>query len=87
MNDLKIRELLQQLHEELERADAVDEKGRALLREVSADINNLLDRSGEPTDESMLKRIQETIDHLEIEHPKLTMALSEMMNILNNAGI
>ena len=87
MNDQKIRKLLEELHGELEHTQTVDEKGRALLRELSADINNLLERSGAQADETMLERLQETIDHLEITHPKLTMALSEMMTILSNAGI
>jgi hypothetical protein len=48
-----------------------------------------LERSGEKLerDEPMLERFQETIDHFEVSHPKLTTALSEMMNILSNAGV
>jgi hypothetical protein len=87
MKDQKLRKLLEQLHDELERVQTVDEKGRGLLRDLNADINDLLARSEPQADESMLKRLQDAIDHLEVEHPKLTMALSEMMTILSNAGI
>jgi hypothetical protein len=87
MNNERIRELLVQLHEELRQSKTVDEKGRILLRDLSADIDELLERSGGQPDDSMLQRFQEAIDHLEITHPNLTMALSEMMTILSNAGI
>jgi hypothetical protein len=87
MTGQKIRELLEQLHDELERTETVDDKGRALLEDVSGDINDLLERSEPQADETMLNKLQATIDHLEITHPKLTMALSEMLTILSNAGI
>ena len=90
MPDNNLRTLLEGLHDELHNTESVDEKGRALLRELDADIRNLLQRSGEKlsqTDDTILRHIQSAMDHFEITHPKLTMALSEMIKSLNNAGI
>ncbi len=87
MKDNKIRELLEQLQDELDRIGPLDEKGRDLLDHITADIADLLDGSGRQPDEPFLQRLQDSIDHFKIEHPKLTMALSEMMSILSNAGI
>ncbi len=91
MADQNLRELLEQLHKELERTDAVDEQGNEMLRHLDADIRNLLKRSrteGEiDPDEPLLERLQDTIDHFEADHPRLTEVLSEMMTILSNAGI
>lgn len=87
MKDNKIRELLEQLQDELDRIESLDETGRGLLDHITADIASLLDGSGRQPDETILQRLQDSIDHFEIEHPKLTMALSEMMSILSNAGI
>jgi len=89
MTDQNLRELLEKLHHELERIESVDEKGNEVLRQLDADIRNLLKRSGAKveTDESMLERLQDSIDHFEATHPRLTMMLSEMMTILNNAGV
>lgn len=90
MADQNLRKMLEQLHEELDRTGSVDAQGRQLLHDVSVDIRELLDRSGDETlqtDDSLLERLQDAIDHLEITHPTLTMALSEIMKILNNAGI
>ncbi len=90
MSDKNLRTLLQGLHDELQRTETLDEKGRALLHDLDADIRDLLERFGdEPiqTNEPIFQRFQSAMDHFEITHPNLTLALSEMMNSLNNAGI
>ena len=89
MTDQNLRELLEKLHQELEQTEAVDEKGNEMLRHLDADIRSLLKRSGAEaeTDEPMLERLQDTIDHFEDTHPRLTTMLSQMMTILSNAGI
>ena len=90
MSDENLRKLLEQLHDELERTKSVDERGNELLRHLNADIRDLLQRSEEGqelSDDSMLERLQDSIDHFEDTHPTLTLTLSEMMRILSNAGI
>ena len=90
MNDTKLRELLEQLHSELEHTQSVDDKGRALLRDLDADIRGLLNRSkggALQVQPPMVGLLEDTIDHFEITHPTLTMALSELLTALNNAGI
>lgn len=83
----KIRELLEQLRGELEQVSPQDQKGRDLLENITADINSFLQDPNVEADKSVLQRLQDTIDHFNIEHPTLTMALSEIMSILSNAGI
>ena len=88
MTDNKLSKLLEQLHNELDSTEAVDEKGRELLRALNADIQELLERSeGGQSADSLLERLQDTIDHFEVTHPALTTALSHIMTALNNAGI
>ena len=91
MADQNLRELLEQLHKELERTETVDEKGKEILRHLDTDIRSLLKRSRIEAeidvDEPILERWQDTIDHFEATHPTLTTMLSEMMTILSNAGI
>ena len=88
MAERNLVELLEQLRGELSRIEALDETGRELLRALDADIQQLLERSGEgESDESLLQRLQDGIDHFEVTHPNLTAALTQMLNTLNNAGI
>ncbi len=87
MTDNKLTQLLEQLHNELSNAEAVDEKGRDLLRALSADIHDLLERSEDDSSDSLLERLQESIDHFEATHPTLTSTLSHLLTALSNAGI
>lgn len=90
MDDKKLRRLLEQLHAELEHTESLDDKGRDLLRRLDADIRGLLNRSqGDAlqVQAPTLERLEKAINHLEITHPTLTMALSELLTTLNNAGI
>jgi flagellar biosynthesis chaperone FliJ len=82
----KLRELLQQLHDELKQLESVDDDGREMLSHLNADIQQFLDPTRE-NPESFLEQLQSAIDHFEVEHPAITAALSQMLNALSNAGI
>jgi chromosome segregation ATPase len=89
MADQNLHELLEKLEREMEQMEVTDEAGRERLRHLEADIRRLRERTGEDeeSDEPMLERFQESIDHFETSHPELTMMISQMMTILSNAGI
>jgi polyhydroxyalkanoate synthesis regulator phasin len=89
MNDDELRQLLEDLHQRIESTDTVDEQGREMLNHLSMDIRNLLERTGEPRRDTSkeINSLEESIRHFEVTHPTLTATLSQMLNILNNAGI
>jgi len=91
MNNDELRKLLEELHQKIESTDSVDEQGREMLNHLSKDIRNLLDRTGHGErrrDTSKeINRLEESIRYFEVTHPTLTATLSQMLNILNNAGI
>jgi len=86
MTDQKLPELLRQLHDELERTESLDEKGREMLIHLNADIQKFIDPA-EEDDETIFEEIQDAIDHFEVDHPVITAALSQILNTLSNAGI
>lgn len=88
MADKKLTKLLEELHNALDATEAVDEKGRKLLRLLNEDIQELLERSerGESAG-SLLERMRETISHFESTHPAFASTLSRLLTALNNAGI
>lgn len=90
MDEKSLRELLEQLHAEIEHTESVDEKGRKLLRDLGSDIRELLARSEEDqaqAQQSLLGRLDESISYLEATHPTLTNTLSKLLESLSNAGI
>ena len=87
MEDKDLNSLLKQLRAELTNARTMDEQGRELLRDLDKDIRAFLERSDDDSDDSLLERVQDSIDYFETTHPRLTTALSQILNALNNAGI
>jgi hypothetical protein len=88
MANTKLTKLLEELRIALDNTDAVDEKGRELLRALDEDIKELLERSARgESDDSVLERMRETVDHFESTHPVFTSALSNLLTALSNAGI
>ena len=85
-----LRDLLERIEREIEHTEPEDEKGRELLRHIQADIRAFRDvppgQRREP-EESFVDRMNDAIDHFEITHPTLTTMISQMLNILSNAGI
>ncbi|MCI0549369.1 MAG: DUF4404 family protein [Anaerolineae bacterium] len=90
MTDQDRRKLLQELQEQIEQTKPLDEKGRELLRRLDKEIHELLENPEDDLLEApaaLIKRMNENIEHFEQTHPTLTMALSQMMTVLSNAGI
>jgi flagellar biosynthesis/type III secretory pathway protein FliH len=90
MDDNKSRELLQQLHDEINNLKAVDENSSKLLRDIDSDIRALLERSGEHPMEvhpSIIERMEDAVDQFEVTHPELTALISKVMDSLSIAGI
>ena len=88
MTDKKLTTLLEELHTALDATEAVDDKGRELLRAPNEDIKELLERSDDAhSDDSLLGRMQETMTYFEQTHPEMASALSNLLTTLSNAGI
>ena len=90
MNHKELCQLLEQVHNEIEETQSVDAKERELLQELEADIHELLDRCDAEqiqTHPLLLRRLEDAIDYLSVNHPTLTAMLSNMSTILSNAGV
>ncbi len=88
MNSQELNKLLEELNKAIEGIQPDDEKGQVLLKELSADIRSLLERAeSKQAPQSMLERMETSIEHFEVTHPDLTAALSSLFSILSNAGI
>ena len=87
MNNRELRELLEKLRGEMEKTPSIDARDRELLRSLDADIHKLIERSEETSHETVVDRLQEAIEQMEVSHPDLTSTLSQLLTILSNAGI
>ena len=90
MDNKKSRKLLQELHDEINKTQAVDDKGSELLRDLEGDIRALLERSEEKPMQvhpSIIQRMENTLEHFEATHPSLTALISSLLDSLSNIGI
>ena len=88
MEQQKLRELLETLHQELEQVDSIDETTGVVLSNLREDIQNLLaDKSSTvEEDEPLMERLTEAVDHFEAGHPKLSMTIQHLLDSLANMG-
>ena len=90
MDDEELRRKLEQLHDDIANADHVDERGRAMLRDIDGHIRDLLARSDTTSANAKIgftRGLENAIRYFEVTHPTLTAALSDLLTALSNAGI
>ena len=90
MENQELRDLLQQLHDEINKTRTVDDKSSQILRDLEVDIRTLLERSeGKPLQvhAPVVKRLEGAINHFEVTHPDLTAVISRLLESLSTAGL
>jgi len=89
MREQHLRQMLGQLHTELQRADTIDDRSRELLRSVLGDIEDLLERKQKQATqpESIIERLREAVRAFETTHPTLTNAIGGVADALARMGI
>ncbi|NTW81934.1 MAG: DUF4404 family protein [Chlorobiaceae bacterium] len=90
MEQQKLRELLESLHQELVHVDTVDESTEDVLSTLREDIRKLVDKDEHPaainSDEPLIERLNEAVNHFEAGHPKLSLAIQHLLDSLANMG-
>jgi hypothetical protein len=90
MDNPELCELLEQLQREIEETETVDEKELELLRDLGVDIRELLERCQAEQVQAqplIIRRWDDAIESLAVNHPTLTAMISNISRILSNAGI
>jgi uncharacterized protein YaaN involved in tellurite resistance len=89
MGEEDLRQMLGQLHTELQRTDAIDDRSRELLLSVLDDIEDLLERKQKrgTQPESIIERLREAVRAFETTHPKLRDAIGGVADALARMGI
>jgi hypothetical protein len=90
MTDEATRNLLKTLHSALNGATSIAEKDRALLKQLSADIEALLaqpDAIPRAEHQSLINRLQVAVTRFEVSHPDLTATMSQVSKALGDMGI
>lgn len=89
MKDDRLKELLVQLHGELELKSDLDKEGIKLLEDLSKDILQLLEKNeeGKEINKDLISRLEDSIAVFEVTHPELVVTISKLLEGLSNVGI
>jgi hypothetical protein len=88
MRDSELHELIGQLKSEIARLGPEDDEARARLRALVAEVEQRIDPAEEDTaDEDLMERLRETVERFEVEHPRATGILNNIMVTLGSMGI
>jgi hypothetical protein len=89
MNNEQLRAQLEQLHAELQQADAIDPQQRDILQARANDIEQLLKRVEiKPHHYTGLgERLSEDVAQLEASHPQITLLMRGVIDSLAYLGI
>jgi hypothetical protein len=87
MNSKELQQALARLHEELQRAPAVDEESRRLLQQIMRDVERLQTPARSDPAGARQHRLEALAVTFEAEHPTLAATLREFVNLLSQAGV
>ena len=90
MEKQDLHKTLQELHGELLQIELVDENGRQKLRQLKADIKELLEKKEGHHPQKLkqlVERLREGIKILEVSHPTATGVMDRTINMLARMGI
>jgi len=88
MEKQRLRELLEQLHQELEQTNTVDESTVDVLADLREDISRLVQDETciEDEQEGLTERLNDAVGHFEEDHPKLSMVMQHVLDSLARMG-
>jgi hypothetical protein len=86
MSDTHLKETLQQLHEELQRADKLDDADQALLSTALEDIQRKLTENA-AQEPDLSDRLEAAALRFQLENPELSGMVQKLVTVLRRAGI
>ncbi|MCA9001490.1 MAG: DUF4404 family protein [Planctomycetes bacterium] len=88
MKDTKLSEALEELRQEINSSDISKEATRERLNRLISDLEERVAASADgDSDHGLMESIKESIGHLELEYPRTTSILNQILSTLGGAGI
>jgi hypothetical protein len=88
MKDTKLREALEQLRQEINASDISAGAARDRLNGLISDLEDRMEQNAEPeSDQGLIESLKESIGNLELEYPRTTSILNQILTTLGGAGI
>lgn len=87
MSNREIKELLSRLRDEIRKTE-LDDDTLSLVRDLDADIDDLLDPEGDRAEtDSVVEKARELESNFATEHPNIERFMREVIDVLVRMGI
>jgi len=88
MQNAKLKEALEELRAEINRADMSDGQARDRLNSLITELEKRIEHpADQKQDASLIDNLKDSIGQLEVEHPRATTILNQIMTSLGGIGI
>ena len=89
MNNSDLHSLIGQLKSEISRLGPGDDEARARLQSLVAEVEERVvsAQDDDGSDEDLIERLREAVERFEVEHPRATGILNNLMVTLGSMGI
>ena len=90
MDDKEFRKHIQRLQIEIQNTQTLNEKDQELLVQLDSDIHEILsNKQGSVANlhPNTVQRLEDGLSRFEATHPVLTNLISQVLEVLNSAGI
>lgn len=87
MSDDNLHSLIRQLKSEIAALHADDEEARERLQSLVDELERRLEEDEDVEDEALMDSLRESVERFEVEHPRATGILNNIMIMLGNMGI
>jgi predicted nucleic acid-binding Zn-ribbon protein len=89
MDKNKLRDSLDNFHNELEKTESIETGDRQRLENMETELRGLLETEtdADQRDDSIIEQLEHALHQFELTHPDLTMAIGHLLDILSQEGI
>ncbi len=89
MSRSELHEPLERLRAEIKKLGEDDDAIKRRMKRLVADLEHKLESSGEDSEHEpqLVENLRENVERFEVEHPRLTAVLNQVMVTLSNMGI
>jgi len=89
MSNSELHSLIRQLKSEIARLGPADGEARARLQALVAEVEERIvsTQDDDGSDEDLIERLREAVERFEVEHPRATGILNNIMVTLGGMGI
>ncbi|MGD2168149.1 MAG: DUF4404 family protein [Gammaproteobacteria bacterium] len=83
----RLTRLLEELRDELEKAENIDDATRSQIEDAAMELNEFLGRDDDDAERGGFESLQDRLLSLEVEHPRVAAIVGETADLISKLGV